>query len=1040
MIGFRARIFLLPCSLFFLLLPSRAAMAQTAASNLQSDDMPHLAAGRPIERELIGGASHSYRIALAADQYLEGVVEQKGIDVLVSIFDPDGKKIAEVDSPNGEQGPEPFSFISEIAGEYRLEVRSLDKEAKAGRYQASIELPRAVQPQDKDRIAARKAMLAGALLQAQHTGDGLRNAIKKFEEALPHWRAAGERKEEADAINAIGEAYYYLSERASALDYFQQALSLYRAIKDRKGEASALGNIGASHGSIGEYQQALDYYNQALPIQREIDDRAGLAETLSNMGACYGDINDFAKALYYYEQALPLRREIGDRAGEANTLNNMATAYYSIGERDKAIDMLNQSLSISRALKNLREQANTLHNIGVIYGQAGDKKRSLDYLLQALPLRQASGDRLGEAYTMGNIGKVYTDLAEYEKALDYLQQTVALRQQLSDQGGEAYALFNIARVERARGNLDAARARMERVLAIVEELRARLISPELRATYFTVFNGGSRNFPYYEFYIDLLMEMHKKQPSAGHDAAALQVSESARARSLLDLLMEAGADIQKGVDADLLKRARALQEQINTSATNLNRLKVANQSEKAVPVEKELQALKAQFEEVEAAIRKSSPQYHALTRPQPISASEIQSQLLDADTMLLEYSLGDKQSFLWVVTANSINSYELPPRAEIEKAAQDLYKLMVPRDTRNLSLPRAEKADDARLDYQQAALILSRLILAPVANRLSKQRLLVVADGALQYIPFGALPLPKDEQGAQAQPEREPLIVEHEIVSLPSASTLAILKRGIDGRKPAARALAVIADPVFEQNDVRIKKITINAATDQPPPPTKSDDTRIFAYKKAAQAASDVGASGEDLYIPRLPGTRREADRIIALLPANQAKEALDFEASRATVVSAEMRQYRIIHFATHGFADIVHPELSGLLLSMFDKAGNPQDGFLRGHEIFNLDLPADLVVLSACETGFGKDVRGEGLIGLTRGFLYAGAARVVVSLWSVNDLATAELMEKFYQRMLKNNERPAAALRAAQIEMWQSKRWHAPFYWAAFQLQGDYR
>ncbi len=166
----------------------------------------------------------------------------------------------------------------------------------------------------------------------------------------------------------------------------------------------------------------------------------------------------------------------------------------------------------------------------------------------------------------------------------------------------------------------------------------------------------------------------------------------------------------------------------------------------------------------------------------------------------------------------------------------------------------------------------------------------------------------------------------------------------------------------------------------------------------------------------------------------------MDFQASRTTVLSGDIGQYRYIHFATHGLLDSERPGLSALVFSMVDQQGKPQDGFLRANDIYNLKLPAELVVLSACQTGLGKDIKGEGLVGLTRGFMYAGAARVVVSLWNVNDKATAELMTKFYEKMLKQGQRPAAALRAAQVEMWKQKHWQSPYYWAAFTIQGEWR
>jgi CHAT domain-containing protein len=267
-------------------------------------------------------------------------------------------------------------------------------------------------------------------------------------------------------------------------------------------------------------------------------------------------------------------------------------------------------------------------------------------------------------------------------------------------------------------------------------------------------------------------------------------------------------------------------------------------------------------------------------------------------------------------------------------------------------------------------------------------------------------------------------------------------------RQPATKLLAALADPVFERNDERFKAHINNAerVNTQPQaqpnkaqPVTSTDGARGLG-RSVIKSAQESGVADDGLRIPRLPGTRREAEAIAKLVPLAQQKEALDFAASRATAMSVELGQYRYVHFATHGFLDSQHPELSGIMLAMFDEQGQPQDGFLRAHEVFNLKLNADVVVLSACQTGLGKEVRGEGLVGLTRGFMYAGAPRVVVSLWSVNDEATAELMTRFYRGMLVDKLRPAQALRAAQVSLRNDKRYSAPFYWAAFTLQGEWR
>ena len=287
---------------------------------------------------------------------------------------------------------------------------------------------------------------------------------------------------------------------------------------------------------------------------------------------------------------------------------------------------------------------------------------------------------------------------------------------------------------------------------------------------------------------------------------------------------------------------------------------------------------------------------------------------------------------------------------------------------------------------------------------------------------------------------------------------LAVLRQQQLGRTPAPNAVAVLADPVFDRNDARVaSSARVQAAHNNPPTRGVHAPARLTNPGRNAtldpwldapssaglltRSAADVGLSRNgELRLPRLPFTRREADAILAVTPEGAGKKAVDFDASRATATSPQLSQYRIVHFATHGLLDSVHPELSGLVFSMVDKNGRPQNGFLELQDIYNLNLPADLVVLSACETGLGKEISGEGLVGLTRGFMYAGASRVVASLWKVSDVGTAALMAGFYTAMEKDALPPAAALRAAQVQMWKQKRWRSPYYWAAFQIQGEWK
>ncbi len=272
----------------------------------------------------------------------------------------------------------------------------------------------------------------------------------------------------------------------------------------------------------------------------------------------------------------------------------------------------------------------------------------------------------------------------------------------------------------------------------------------------------------------------------------------------------------------------------------------------------------------------------------------------------------------------------------------------------------------------------------------------------------------------------EPSIVDHEVVMAPSASVVGLLRQETANRKPANKMVAVLADPVFSNDDPRVAAARLGR-----PVPVEKD-----AAGDGLRSVTETGLDG----LRRLRFSRHEADEITRLAGNDLKLEAVDFAANRKLATSAELGQYRVVHFATHGIINNNHPELSGIVLSLVDEKGQPQNGFLRLYDLYNLKLSADLVVLSACQTALGKEIRGEGLVGLTRGFMYAGSPRVIASLWQIDDRASAEFMKRFYAAMIGQKLRPAAALRAAQVSMSQDPRWRQPHYWAAFTLQGEWK
>ncbi len=886
---------------------------------------------------------------------------------------------------------------------------------------------------------AKQLMTEGMQLVAEGSPASFTKAIDKFEAARVALRPLNLPVGDAVMLTMIGYAHSQLEQNQKAIEKYTESLPLYRAAGEQKGEASTLLHLGLLHSKLGEMEKGLDYLGQALALFHAAGERQGEAMALSVIGSLYVFLGKPEELISYYNQVLEISRATASRESEADALPTIAPLYKLMGQNvvdqpEKAREGLEQLLSVSRSLRIRRGEALALLALGLDHSFEGETQKALSYYEQALPLFRAEHDRPGEGAALVGVCMSHISARAYQKGFDYCAQALALHRAIGDRHAESLTLKQIAVGERDRGDLAASLTAIESAIANVESIRTKVVNPELRLTYF----AGSQD--YYEFYVDVLMRLHRQQPKAGYDGKALHASERARARSLLDTLNEANADLRQGVDAGLLQRERETQRRLNAKAqTQMNLVSQKHSEAQAKAIAQEIQSLINELQQIETEIRQTSPHYAALMQPRPLTLKEIQTEVLDQDTVLLEYSLGEEHSYLWVVTSSSITSYELARRKEIETAAGHFYNLLNVRNRDvkgETSKQREVRIAQADLEIPLAAASLSRMVLAPAAGQLGKKRLVIVADGALHFVPFAALPV--GSSGATNIPR--PLLADHEIVNLPSASTLSVVRGEVAGRPTAARSVVVLADPVFMNNDERVKKLEINSGTR----PRIVSQTPVRGEnavdRQLVKAAKDTGVATEGMYVPRLPGTRQEAEEIVAMVPAAERRLALDFAASRETATNAELSQYRYVHFSTHGLLNSVHPELSGLVLSLVNERGEAQDGFLRAHEIFNLKLPAEVVVLSACQTGIGKEIRGEGLVSLTRGFMHAGAPRVVVSLWDVSDSGTRELMVRFYQGMLKEGMRPAAALRAAQVSLMNDKRWASPYYWASFTLQGEWR
>lgn len=833
----------------------------------------------------------------------------------------------------------------------------------------------------------------------------------------------GDRRGLAQSLMLQGYVHSDLSRFERAQDCYQRAQLLWESLGDPREQAITLVARARLRMRRGEYQEALNDFNEALVRLEPMGNAAWEGAILTGLARVHLDMGNVEASLRYWERSFAGFETAGLKAVAIDILMSLGLTYLASGDDVRGLDRFELALDRATTLGHDRFRALALRHIGAVYLSRRDTDDADQSLQRSLELQRTLDDRRLAAVTRTDLAEVHLLRGEHAVALRYLDEALTLSRAAEDRVGEARVRFGLARASLGLRNLSGARQHVEQALAVVESLRTAVEDRELRASYFASVHE------YHEVHLDVLMRLHGLRPGRGLAAAAFEAAERARARSLLESLAQAAVDLRAGVDAKLLKRERAAREAFDDWARRRRRLEgdAADKAQAAATTE-EYRDLEERYAQIQAEIRSRSPRYAALVQPHPLTLVEVQRQVLDAETLLLEYALGDQHSYVWAVTSEGYSAHALPPRKEIEDAALRVHGLLTARlaadgDSRE----RAARLRQADTEYWDAARQLSETLLGPVAKQLAGKRILVVADGALQYLPFAALPVPGAGEAAV------PLMVEHEIVSLPSASVLAVLRRETARRALPTRAVAVLADPVFEADDPRLA----HAGTQgQLRPATRDGTGRAPDATRPDRASLRAGSWN----LPRLASTGREAEAIVALAPTGQASRRSGFDASRAAAMSADLAHYRIVHFATHGVFDNEYPGLSGVALSMFDARGQALDGFLRLRDIYALSLPVELVVLSACDTALGKPVRGEGLAGLVRGFMHAGTKRVVASLWKVDDEATAALMTRFYREMLRQGRSPAAALRQAQRSMWEQERWRPPYYWAAFVLQGEWQ
>jgi CHAT domain-containing protein/tetratricopeptide (TPR) repeat protein len=922
------------------------------------------------------------------------------------------------------------------------EIATLEKlreqPAKAREFVArALELAR--ESGDSRNVA--RALLTEADLDDR--GGKADQARAEYLEALPLVRSNGNRLAEADTLGYLATFEHDHGRFQASADYAVQALTISREEADRTRTATCLVRLSNVYATMGDLRKAISYGEEALPLLKNPAAPYKYSNALYNVGQYYQAIDDYSTALKDFNEALENFRSVGSVLGQAFTQNGLgyvhlrlgdeakADTYYREaarlfhnasqkqaeafalmalggiasrrGELAKAIELDRQAVNIARDGQFTRVEELSLGDLAEAHFLAHDYKASADDDTQMIDVIHKAGfaQEEQEGNALRRQGRALRLLREYPEARKALKKALDLYQTAGIRALTAATLYELAALDRDEGLLPQAITEVSQSLDLLEAVGADAGNAETRMSF------AASHRKTFDLAVDLAMRTHQ-------DAKAFEWSESARARAFVDLIRGARLDVREGVDAGLLEKERRIQESLNQSHERLTRLLAAVHTDaSAARAKREVDDLVEKYEDVEGEIRRTSPRYAALVEPHSLSARDIQASLPDSHTAILEYWLGSERSYAWLVTRTDCRGFELSAGDKIEALVRRAYSALT---ARNLIQEESLEQRNQRIRAADESFVhdsaeLSHILLGPLQGISGVRRLWIVSDGALEYLPFAALTAPGSAQ---------PLVPSSELAQLASASALAEVRRQIAGRAQAPRRVAVFADPVFTADDERVINPGGSASSVQQQP-------------ELTRAAEDAGLAN----LPRLRFSRREADAIAALDPRSATWEALDFNANHAQAQSPALASYRVVHFATHAILDSHHPELSGLVLSLVDSTGHPRNGFLRLHEIYNLKLNADLVVLSGCETALGQEVRSEGLVGLTRGFMYAGVPQVMASLWSVRDQATAELMKSFYEPLLRKNAAPDEALRAAQLAMMKDTRWRQPYYWAAFTIQG---
>jgi len=826
-------------------------------------------------------------------------------------------------------------------------------------------------------------------------------------QALDLSEKAEDKARASTAMVYLASALAYQGRLVEALEVAEKSVALAHAADNKKILEQALNTVASVNGELGRYEESLRFFYECLDLARQTNDPVMQYMSLLNIGEAYVRSGDPDKADQPLQESLRLARGLKHSETIKNpSKKGIEMALLNLGAMEMACQHYKAALNYYQQVHASQPESalwviSALQGMAESYEQLGQHQEAIDLLEQAIPISEKATSGLAYAKLLSHLGANQEALGQLDLALATQNRALALTHQVGSNPDYEWQIESrIAHVERALGRNDEALQHYRKSVAGIELLRSvALNTEEGRAGVL------ERSRATYAEMADLLCDLHR-------ESEALEIAEHGRARAFLDMLAESRVGITDELNPEQRKREDAISARISQAQKDLWKEKIPADDKRKY--ETELTLAEEDLEALHIEVRQNNPRYASVQYPEPVSVREIQSKLLTDHTALIEYLLGEKRSLVWVVTKDKLTTAVLPARKDIEERVAAYRKLL------------SERA--SALTIHQSAKEISRLgaklyssVFQPIETAVAScGTLIIVPDGSLAYLPFEALVV---RSAPRASGDSQPtyLIEKYAAVYGPSASALVTVQAMNHKAAAPPKMLLAFGDPVTPSPSIRVA--------------TAANPAGLALQTREGLAVEDYAERGFSL--ARLPYTRDEVLAISNLFPLAQRRVYLGAEAREEAVKSEKLNDFRFIHFATHGFLDETRPGRSGILLSRAPQSS--EDGILQMGEIMRLKMNADLVTLSACSTGLGKLVNGEGILGLTRAFFYAGARNVAVTLWNVNDSATATLMASFYRhisRGVPKNE----ALRQAKLSLLHSSQplWHHPYFWAAFVIEGE--